>query len=61
LIVFYTRQDVSPATLWERLGDTALPKLWIPKREHILQIEAIPTLGTGKIDLQALRRLAQKL
>jgi acyl-[acyl-carrier-protein]-phospholipid O-acyltransferase/long-chain-fatty-acid--[acyl-carrier-protein] ligase len=61
LIVFYTRPDVSPADLWSRLGETALPRLWLPKREHIIPIEAIPTLGTGKVDLQALRQLATKM
>lgn len=61
LIVFYTRQDVSPAQLWERLSATALPRLWIPKRDHLIPIEAIPTLGTGKIDLQTLKALAKNL
>jgi acyl-[acyl-carrier-protein]-phospholipid O-acyltransferase/long-chain-fatty-acid--[acyl-carrier-protein] ligase len=58
LVVFYTRPDVAPAALWAKLSETALPRLWIPRREHIIPIEVIPTLGTGKIDLQALRRLA---
>ena len=60
LIVFYTRLDVAPAEIWTQLNATDLPRLWIPKKEHIMQIEAIPTLGTGKIDLQGLRRLAQE-
>jgi len=59
LVVFYTRQDVTPADLWAKLNETPLPRLWIPKREHLIPIEAIPTLGTGKIDLQGLRRLAE--
>ncbi len=60
LIVFYTRPDVPPAEIWTRLNATDLPRLWIPKKEHIMQIESIPTLGTGKIDLQGLRILAQQ-
>ncbi|MEO6223655.1 MAG: AMP-binding protein, partial [Vicinamibacterales bacterium] len=60
LVVFYTRQDVTPATLWAKLNETTLPRLWLPRREHIICIESIPTLGTGKVDLQGLRRLAQK-
>ncbi|MGE3344984.1 MAG: AMP-binding protein [Vicinamibacterales bacterium] len=59
LVVFYTRRDVSPDDLWRRLSATALPKLWLPKREHLIHIDAIPTLGTGKIDLQALKELAR--
>jgi acyl-[acyl-carrier-protein]-phospholipid O-acyltransferase/long-chain-fatty-acid--[acyl-carrier-protein] ligase len=61
LVVFYARPDVTPAGLWAKLNETTLPRLWIPKREHIIPIEAIPTLGTGKVDLQALRRLAEKM
>ncbi len=60
LIVFYTRLNVAPSEIWTQLNATNLPRLWIPKREHIKQIEAIPTLGSGKIDLQRLRTLAQK-
>ncbi|HUR21333.1 MAG TPA: AMP-binding protein, partial [Vicinamibacterales bacterium] len=60
LVVFYTRPDVTPAALWAKLNETTLPRLWIPKREDIIPIEAIPTLGTGKIDLQGLRALAQE-
>ncbi len=58
LIAFYARQDVTPETLWERLCQTDLPKLWIPKRESVLPIEAIPTLGTGKVDLRRVKQLA---
>ncbi len=43
--------DLLPGDLWRRLSSTELPKLWVPKRENIYQIEAIPTLGTGKLDL----------
>ena len=60
LVVFYTRPDMTPAELWAKLSDSNLPKLWIPKREHIILVDALPTLGTGKIDLQALRRMAIK-
>jgi acyl-[acyl-carrier-protein]-phospholipid O-acyltransferase/long-chain-fatty-acid--[acyl-carrier-protein] ligase len=33
LVAFYTRQGVPPASLWEQLGETELPKLWVPKRD----------------------------
>ena len=58
LVVFYTRQDVPPAELWDRLMSSGLPRLWIPKRDDLVPIDAIPTLGTGKIDLQRLKSLA---
>jgi len=58
LVVFYTDPDVTPHGLWERLCQTELPRLWVPKREELHFIESIPTLGTGKVDLRAVRQLA---
>ena len=58
LVAFYTDADLAPHELWERLCRTELPKLWLPKREDLHVIEAIPTLGTGKTDLRAVRQLA---
>ncbi len=61
LAVLYTQADVSPADLWRRLNETALPKLWIPKQENVYRVESIPVLGTGKLDLRGVRRMAEEL
>jgi acyl-[acyl-carrier-protein]-phospholipid O-acyltransferase / long-chain-fatty-acid--[acyl-carrier-protein] ligase len=61
LIAFYTRPDLAPDALCERLSQTSLPKLWIPKRDNLIQIDAIPTLGTGKTDLKLLKRRAMEI
>lgn len=58
IVAFYTDPDLGPAELRERLGNTPLPKLWTPKREDLRFIDSIPTLGTGKVDLCAVRQLA---
>jgi acyl-[acyl-carrier-protein]-phospholipid O-acyltransferase/long-chain-fatty-acid--[acyl-carrier-protein] ligase len=58
LVGFYTRTDVPADDLWEQLCQTELPRLWIPKREHLFHLPEIPTLGTGKVDLRGLRQLA---
>lgn len=42
--------------LRERLVEKGLPNLWIPKR--VVQVDEIPVLGTGKVDLKACRNLA---
>jgi acyl-[acyl-carrier-protein]-phospholipid O-acyltransferase / long-chain-fatty-acid--[acyl-carrier-protein] ligase len=60
LIAFYVSQTVTPEVLWERLTQTELPRLWIPKRDSLLQIEAIPTLGTGKVDLRRIKEMARE-
>ena len=58
LVAFYTDPDLTSAALWERLCQTELPRLWLPKREDLHFVESIPTLGTGKVDLRAVRQLA---
>jgi acyl-[acyl-carrier-protein]-phospholipid O-acyltransferase/long-chain-fatty-acid--[acyl-carrier-protein] ligase len=58
LVVLYTPTAISRDDLWALLCQTDIPKLWLPRREHLYCIEAIPTLGTGKVDLQQARRLA---
>jgi acyl-[acyl-carrier-protein]-phospholipid O-acyltransferase / long-chain-fatty-acid--[acyl-carrier-protein] ligase len=60
LVVLYCCPDVLPGELWRRLTSTELPKLWVPKRENIYQIDGIPTLGTGKLDLIAVKAKAQQ-
>jgi acyl-[acyl-carrier-protein]-phospholipid O-acyltransferase/long-chain-fatty-acid--[acyl-carrier-protein] ligase len=58
LVAFFTDPDLTAADLWERLCRTDLPRLWIPKREDLRFVDAIPSLGTGKVDLRAVRQLA---
>jgi acyl-[acyl-carrier-protein]-phospholipid O-acyltransferase / long-chain-fatty-acid--[acyl-carrier-protein] ligase len=59
LVVFYTKPGVTAQELWARLCESELPRLWIPKRENIHWIEALPLLGTGKLNLRELKRLAE--
>jgi len=58
LVAFYTDVVLAPAEVWERLCHSELPRLWLPKREDIRLIGLIPSLGTGKVDLRAVRQLA---
>jgi acyl-[acyl-carrier-protein]-phospholipid O-acyltransferase/long-chain-fatty-acid--[acyl-carrier-protein] ligase len=61
LVVLYVHPDITPAELWQRLNESSLPRLWIPKRDNIYQTEALPQLGTGKLDLRAIKQRAQAL
>ena len=60
LIAFYTDPGATPQQLWDALSNSELPKLWIPKREDLRFIESVPQLGTGKVDLRAVRELASR-
>ena len=61
LVVLYTRAEMTPAELWQKISESELPKLWLPKRENLYLVESLPTLGTGKIDLRAVRIRAEQL
>jgi acyl-[acyl-carrier-protein]-phospholipid O-acyltransferase/long-chain-fatty-acid--[acyl-carrier-protein] ligase len=59
LVAFYTQNGMSREELWEKLNETDLPKLWIPKRENLYAIPALPLLGSGKVDLRQIKAMAQ--
>jgi len=62
LVLLYTSEDgVAPEALWNGLSQSELPNLWIPKRQQIHRVPELPVLATGKVDLQATRRLALEL
>jgi acyl-[acyl-carrier-protein]-phospholipid O-acyltransferase/long-chain-fatty-acid--[acyl-carrier-protein] ligase len=58
LIGFYAQNGVTKEELWERLNQSELPKLWIPKRENLHLIDSIPLLGSGKVDLKKVKAMA---
>ena len=35
-----------------------LPNLFIPRRDHFVRVAELPMLGTGKLDLRALKKMA---
>jgi acyl-[acyl-carrier-protein]-phospholipid O-acyltransferase/long-chain-fatty-acid--[acyl-carrier-protein] ligase len=45
----------------ESLKRKGMPNLWIPRKENFFKVEKIPLLGTGKIDLKAVKQMAQEL
>jgi len=61
LAVLYTDPAITPEELWQRLSETDLPKLWLPKLENIHRVEELPMLGTGKLDLRGVRARALEL
>jgi len=37
-----------------------LPALWKPRPDQFLHVEALPYLGTGKLDLRRIKEVALK-
>lgn len=44
--------------VYAALSTSGLPNLWLPSRDSFMQVEEIPVLGTGKLDLKGLKTLA---
>jgi acyl-[acyl-carrier-protein]-phospholipid O-acyltransferase / long-chain-fatty-acid--[acyl-carrier-protein] ligase len=60
LVAFYVQNGMNRDELWEKLNHSDLPKLWIPKRENLHAVEALPLLGSGKVDLRQIKSMAQE-
>ena len=61
LVVLYTPLEVSVDYLLKRLRDANLPRLWLPRKENFYQIESLPILGSGKLDLTRIKETAKRL
>ena len=60
LIVVHMPMDAKPGDLCRALAAGPLPKLWLPSPEDFVEVPTIPILGTGKLDLRALRAIAEE-
>ncbi|WP_437225438.1 acyl-[ACP]--phospholipid O-acyltransferase [Planctomicrobium sp. SH661] len=58
LIVLYTQLCKPVEQIIKELAQTGLPKLWLPSADSFIPVEQIPILGTGKLDLRAVKELA---
>jgi acyl-[acyl-carrier-protein]-phospholipid O-acyltransferase/long-chain-fatty-acid--[acyl-carrier-protein] ligase len=58
LCVLLASVTYTPAQLFAALQQTDLPKLWIPRENSIFQVDAIPVLPTGKVDLRSAKQTA---
>jgi acyl-[acyl-carrier-protein]-phospholipid O-acyltransferase/long-chain-fatty-acid--[acyl-carrier-protein] ligase len=57
-VVYVDLGGKSPVEVVRAMTDAGLPRLWVPAPADFLRVESLPLLGTGKIDLRQLRRLA---
>ncbi len=58
IIVLYTTLSKPVDVAIRELAQTGLPKLWLPSADSFIQVESIPMLGTGKLDLRGIKDLA---
>jgi len=58
LVVIYTRGATDAGVLQRHLAESGLPNLWKPSRDRYIEVESLPILGTGKLDLKGLKEIA---
>ena len=61
IVVLHTLSDDEIAPVLARLAESDLPALWKPKKDQFFHVDALPYLGTGKLDLRALKTRAAEL
>lgn len=58
LVVVHSKIDMTADGVIEKLRERELPNLWIPKASNFIEVEHLPLLGTGKLDLAAIKKIA---
>ena len=62
LVVLYQNLDESAVqSIVEKLNGCDLPNIWKPRGDQFFKVEALPYLGTGKLDLKHVKTLATEL
>jgi acyl-[acyl-carrier-protein]-phospholipid O-acyltransferase/long-chain-fatty-acid--[acyl-carrier-protein] ligase len=61
LVVVHTLPEQKLAPVLEKLATCDLPALWKPRANQFFHVDALPVLGTGKIDLRGVKTLAAGL
>ncbi len=61
LVVLHCLDEAQLKAVLARLPELDLPNLWIPKAGQFFRIDALPLLGSGKLDLCKVRELAAGL
>jgi acyl-[acyl-carrier-protein]-phospholipid O-acyltransferase/long-chain-fatty-acid--[acyl-carrier-protein] ligase len=61
LVVLHTALEKTPGELRKALSDHGLPNIYIPSEDSFRQVDEIPLLGTGKLDLNGLKQTALKI
>jgi len=58
LVVLYLDEAGKPDELHEIITSSEMPNLCKPKRENYIRVESMPILGSGKLDVMKLRKIA---
>jgi acyl-[acyl-carrier-protein]-phospholipid O-acyltransferase/long-chain-fatty-acid--[acyl-carrier-protein] ligase len=60
LVVLHTLDDAALKEVVAKFAEVDLPALWKPRADQFHRIEAMPYLGTGKLDLRRVKELGNE-
>ena len=60
LMVLHKLPENQLSQCLEKLAQCDLPNLWKPRPDQFIRVNEFPHLGTGKLDLRAVREIALK-
>jgi acyl-[acyl-carrier-protein]-phospholipid O-acyltransferase/long-chain-fatty-acid--[acyl-carrier-protein] ligase len=58
LVVVHTKINKTPEELRKGLSEAGLPNLFIPSADSFIEVDELPILGSGKLDLKAIKAIA---
>lgn len=58
LVVLHTLDEAGLPAILETLSASGLPNLFIPRLDSFIRVAELPLLGSGKLDLQSVKRTA---
>ncbi len=61
LVVLHTQLEQSPAELCRQLRESGLPNLFVPSEDSFFEVDEIPILGSGKLDLKRMKEVAMQV
>lgn len=60
LAVLHTLEESCIPHILDKVSASGLPNLFIPGKHQFMKVDALPVLGTGKIDLRGVKRIAME-
>jgi acyl-[acyl-carrier-protein]-phospholipid O-acyltransferase/long-chain-fatty-acid--[acyl-carrier-protein] ligase len=61
IVVLHLPLEMSPSAIVKKLGERGLPNIYLPGPRDFLQVQELPILGSGKIDLKKCKQMAQAI
>ncbi len=58
LVVLHLAEAGNAKRLHEIIAKSDMPNMWKPRRDNYIQIESMPVLGSGKLDVMKLKKIA---